>query len=132
MGELATRTAHIATDFLLNGGNVNTITETGIAQNFVHVGAQNWNLAAGLEFDTVSMVYDLLAINTLGTTTINTALSIFASFGASDRPFFNSPDVSYNTAQVVPLPAALPMLVAGLAGLGFIGRRRKQKLSAAA
>ncbi len=34
------------------------------------------------------------------------------------------------SVSTVPLPAALPLLMAGLAAIGFVGRRRKNKLSA--
>lgn len=38
--------------------------------------------------------------------------------------------VSTPTVNSVPLPAAFPLLMAGLAAMGFVGRRRKNQLSA--
>ena len=45
-----------------------------------------------------------------------------------DKPFYNSPAISYNTPTVL-LPAALPLLAASLAGLGFAGVRRRKKVA---
>lgn len=52
------------------------------------------------------------------------------SFQDTGRGNVRIDDLTLSTPNVstVPLPAAFPMLMAGLAGLGFLGRRRKNKL----
>ena len=130
MQESADRTANIATDFSRNGSTVNTITDTGIVQSEVHTGAQFWTLATGLEFDTVTLVWDFVANNPLhggpNTSTISALAQIFIF--SSTNTFYNSSEISYNT-PTVPLPAALPLLAASLAGLGFAGVRRRKKVA---
>ena len=59
VNESATRTANITTEFLLDGAVVHSFSDVGVTQEFVHVGAQNWNLVAGLVFDQVHMSYTL-------------------------------------------------------------------------
>ena len=122
------RTVNVTSDFSRNGSTVNTITETGVVQSYVHAGANIWTLAPSLEFDTVTLVWDFLATSGPGDTTIATLASIFGGFGNGDKPFYNSPAISYNT-PTVPLPAALPLLAASLAGLGFAGVRRRKKVA---
>lgn len=38
---------------------------------------------------------------------------------------FENPELSVELVATVPLPAALPLLMSGIAGMGFIGRRRR-------
>ena len=59
----------------------------------------------------------------------------FCAFGGSNRDGHWAFDISgVEKADVppVPVPAALPLMATGLAALGFLGRRRKQKAAAAA
>ncbi len=60
-----------------------------------------------------------------------------SSFGPIDRLFFDDSstgagfvynDFSFDTVSAVPLPAGFPLYGAGLAVMGFLGWRRKQRL----
>lgn len=51
-------------------------------------------------------------------------------FGIGARDTFDNFKISGMTVSAVPLPAALPLYGAGMAIIGFIGWRRKKRLSA--
>lgn len=118
-----TRTADIVTTFYLDGVEVAQIVDTGVSQEFNHIGAQTWTLVSGLEFDEVVMNYDLVA--STATTVISSDSDIFEGFGGSNSPFYTSPNIGYNQAAVVPLPAGLPLALTALGLLGIVSRRRK-------
>jgi hypothetical protein len=127
VNESATRTSDISTNFLNNGSNVFNITDTAASQAFIHVGAQTWDLASGLQFDLVQMTWTLLAIDTAGPSTINAGPQFFG-FIRTDAPFFNGPSITYSgSVSAVPLPAAMPLLISAIAGLGAVARRRRRK-----
>jgi hypothetical protein len=124
--EGASRLAEIATNFLNNGVVLNSTFETNIGQNFVHVGAQNFDLPVGFDFDQVVLTWTMLSISTNGPSTLNNDPGFFNGFGQTDAPFVDSPKISYIHVSAIPLPAALPLLATALAGaFGAASRRRK-------
>lgn len=128
VSEGASREADVTTTFLLNGVTVDSTIETNIGQNFVHVGAQNFNLATGFDFDQVALIWTLLSVSTNGPSTINPEPAHFTSFGQADAAFINSPKIDYIHVNVsaVPLPAALPLFATALAGFAGAARRRRK------
>jgi hypothetical protein len=129
VNEYATRTSDISTNFSNNGSSVFAFNDVSISQQFIHVGADTWNLAAGLDFDQVSLSWTLLAIDTNGTSTINAGPQFFQGFGQVDAPFFNSPKITYSVSAV-PLPAGLPLLMTALIGAAGVSSRRRKAKSA--
>jgi len=117
-----TRIADIDTTWTRNGSTVASQTETDASQSFVHVGAQLWSLAAGVEFDTVTIAW---AFDSGDAATIEGAPDIFGDFG--DTLFFRGGPsdgaIAYVEGAVIPLPAGLPLLAAGLGGLALLRRR---------
>lgn len=120
------RQANIESVFFLDGIEVASIIDTNITQSFVHIGAEHWTLAAGLEFDTVSMNYSLLS-STAASTVIQPASrgsqDFFDSFGSAGSPFFRSDEISYQTASV-PESSSLALLVVGFLGIRLARYRR--------
>lgn len=57
---------------------------------------------------------------------VESGLFLFGAFDSNDEWKLKSVTVDY-TPSVVPLPAALPLMGAGFAALGFVGWRRKRK-----
>lgn len=125
VGEVNLRLVDIRTAFVLDGLIVLSTREIGVNQAR-HVGAQLFDLTAGLRFDTVVFDWTFHSIKSAGDTIISDNPEFFASFSSDDRPFYNSDSVSYQSgASVVPLPAGLPLLLAGLAGFGVLARRKR-------
>jgi len=88
----------------------------------------------------VVSAYNGLSLLTSIVITANTAID-FSGFGPITRLFFNDSSTASGIAFgdflfeqevilddeiAIPLPAAFPLFLAGLAGVGFAGRRRKQ------
>lgn len=60
----------------------------------------------------------------------NYSLNFLSSYLLTEASIrFNSDRVEVLETSPVPIPAALPLFLAALAGLGFIGRRRKQTVN---
>lgn len=119
------RIGDVDSSFLLNGVEVLNIAEPAVLQTQVHIGAQNWTLPVGLEFDTVILTYGMTSATELGnsnpvTTTIASRPDIFGSLSAPDRPFFRHPSISFNA---VPEPSTLALAAIGLLGMRFTRRR---------
>ena len=118
--DAGSRTGNVNTGFFLDGTEVFRINEGNVGQSSVHIGANNWTLNSGLEFDTVIMDYTL--VSSTSSTTIQSRPNYFDGFGLSDSPFFDSDNITYEAGSV-PEPATLTLLGAGLA---LFGRRRRK------
>lgn len=135
------RNADISTVWLLDGSIEKDMTETGVDQEALHVGAQSWDLPSGFAFDTVILTWMFNSISPVidpdadpedpvDDSPINTIISaanadFFESYGSDDRPFFRSSSIAYVNA--VPLPASLPLLLAAIGALAGIRRLRRAR-----
>lgn len=119
------RLANVVSSFQRNGVEVANIAKSGITQSQVHIGAENWTLPAGLEFDTVLMNYDLLdAVELGGGNTVDTIIQgrpfLFGDISSDERPFFRHPNVAFIT---IPEPTTLAVLTVGLLSISAVRRR---------
>ncbi|MEL6212266.1 MAG: hypothetical protein AAFQ96_01615 [Pseudomonadota bacterium] len=124
--EGAARTANIDTQFLLDGAVVNSTSEIATQSSF-HIGAENFDLVSGLEFDTITLNWEFVSIDDpLVATIISFSSDIFNGFGqAGVAPFFRADDIAFITDAVVPLPGAAVLFGTALLG-GAAARRRKK------
>lgn len=81
------------------------------------------------EFDAGMIVMGGAGLATLFLDAVATGSNVFYSITGSARTAFgglidNIPDLSIRIAEV-PIPAALPLMISGIAGLAFASRRRK-------
>jgi MprA protease rhombosortase-interaction domain-containing protein len=111
--------------FYLDGAAVETISEMGVSQSFVHIGPQSWTLPVGLVFDTATVNYSLLT-STTALTTIQSVPDIFDTFGSTERPFFRHSSFEY-IEGAVPVPGTLTLVAIGLAGFGLRRSSRRKR-----
>lgn len=71
---------------------------------------------------TASLVQSIVAGGAVG---INVQNSTGVDFLNQANPDFVSVDFTYNEITAVPLPPAMALMLVGIAGIGFIGRRRR-------
>lgn len=95
--------------------------------NTTHLGYWDDDVDPGIPSN-VACCSDPQAIFVAATTGIYT-VGVFGLGGASGVPHAYTIQAIGSTASVVPVPAALPLFGTGLAVMGFIGWRRKRKLT---
>lgn len=130
VNEEATRVGDISTTFYLDGAVVASDTAGSVSQEMLHMGAQFWDLEAGLAFDSVTVNYTLSSVSSGGSSTVE-----MMNFGQpiSFLPFYEAPEISYvsmETIAQIPLPAGLPLMLSGLAGVVLLrqrGRKRRKR-----
>ena len=124
VAEDGTRVGDFTLSLLNNGGNVYTYSELGASNSFVHLGTNTVTLAAGLEFDTISLSYTVNSANAGSTPT-----SLLPWPGLAPEQY--SPDsITYTQAQAVPEPSTYGLMALGLGVVGFAARRRASKANA--
>jgi hypothetical protein len=122
------RTGNVVSKFWQDGIQVEQIDETDVSQQILHLGANIWTLSTGLEFDTITMSYELLTSTTEPPnptgidTTIRNTTDILLNFpNSTSNLFFRHDSISYVSA--VPVPAAVWLFGSGL--IGLLGVRKK-------
>ena len=111
-----TRIADITTTLFLDGVQVDQVIENGTSQANVHIGTQSFLWIAGTVFDQVVVDWSFLS-QPVGVSTIIADRPQVLGFS----PFFDQSYVTYT----VPEPSTLAIFLVGLAGLGFVTRRRR-------
>jgi hypothetical protein len=126
--ESGDRTVDIVTTWSLDGVETASQSEPGAIQGLAHIGAQDWSLGLGVEFDRV-LISLALSDSDAQTVVDASGPTIFTDFGGlffTSGPFTGEIEYVDGGAAVIPLPAAgalyLPVLVAGTLAL----RRRKR------
>jgi PEP-CTERM motif len=122
--EDAVRTGDFTLTLKNNGSAVFTLVETASRQNFVHIGTNEVVLGTGLEFDQMQLSYTLTsAVSELDpSVSVNSTLTgLLPIFGAPEQNVFE-PGIIYGP---VPEPGTYLLLLAGLAGVGWVARQRR-------
>ncbi len=135
ISESGNRLANLNTSWLLGGVEVDSRTDTGIIQSEVHMGAQHWDLALGLQFDEVVLNYTLIEATEVGSTNpVGTTISQFSSdFILEDSHTFyaggpSKGEIEYKSGMApVPLPAGMALYLPILAVGGFTAMRRRKR-----
>lgn len=107
-----------------NGSTVHTLTETASVQSLVHIGTNEVVLSTGLVFDQMQLSYTLTSAvaESDPTLAVSTTLSgLLPIFGAPEQNAFD-PGIVYGP---VPEPGTYLLLLAGLAGVGWVARQRR-------
>ena len=100
----------------LEGVQVDQGIASNVKQQNVHIGSQFFVWIAGTVFDQVVVDWSFLS-QTVGATTVIANRPRVLGFS----PFFDQSYVTYT----VPEPSTLAIFLVGLAGLGFVTRRRR-------
>ena len=124
-------------DILAYGGDgVIDLIDFNVSGTSVFSGTTPDNGSAGdvrsFSFTTLTPIADALALNLL-TLRLETNSFDTIRFASLENSNFSaaSLNINFTPLSVVPLPAALPLYGTGLALMGFIGWRRKQRKAAA-
>lgn len=107
-----------------NGSTVYTLIETASQQSFVHIGTNEVVLNTGLVFDQMQLSYSLTSAVSEPdpTVAVNTTLTgLLPIFGAPEQNTSNQ-NIIYGP---VPEPGTYLLLLAGLAGVGWVARQRR-------
>ena len=107
-----------------NGSTVYTLIETASQQSFVHIGTNEVYLDKGLVFDQMQLSYSLTSAVSEPdpTVAVNTTLTgLLPIFGAPEQNT-SSQNIIYGP---VPEPGTYLLLLAGLAGVGWVARQRR-------
>lgn len=119
VAESAYRSADWTLTLKNNGATVFSSSKTNVSQAFVHMGTNSLALPTGLVFDQWSLNYSLLSSQSV----TSTAVSLLPWGGAPEQ---YSPDV-LSFAVAVPEPSTYALMLAGVAGVGMLARRRAKQ-----
>jgi hypothetical protein len=135
-GSLLSNVGATSTDFLrINGTTVVNATSIGGNNNgaFTTSAIVSANLFTNVEFLIEMNVFAFANPSSTATTFLDPFLFLDQSLVDLGYSIIVSPGIgnSLEVASATPLPAALPLFVTGLGGVGLLARRRKRKAAAA-
>lgn len=125
IADSAERTVNVVTTLFLDGSQVQQDIETGIVQQEVHLGNQDFDWITGTSFDQIVIDLDFLAINNGADTILVESADILADLSDTNRPFFNNPNIEYvsGSTSVPDSGTSIALLFASM--LALVGLRRK-------